>query len=135
MRGLFFAVVDEADSIFIDEARTPLILSAELPADDDGLYLAALELVRQLEEGRHYRIREADRAVELTERGCRVVADLSEGLPQLRWRIRQAREQIAAQAIAARRLSHRYREVIMREGKGQNGVTTNSRLLTEPSVE
>src|SRR3546814_15782350 len=35
MRGLFFAVVDEADSIFIDEARTPLLLSAELPADED----------------------------------------------------------------------------------------------------
>src|SRR3546814_1045711 len=94
MRGLFFAVVDEADSIFIDEARTPLILSAELPADDDGLYLAALELVRQLEEGRHYRIREADRAVELTERGCRVVADLSEGLPQIRWRIQIGRAHV-----------------------------------------
>src|SRR3546814_13202239 len=80
MRGLHFAVVDEADSIFIDEARTPLILSAELPANDDGLYLAELELARGLEEGRHYRIREADRAVELSERGCRAVADRNEGL-------------------------------------------------------
>ena len=31
LRGLVFAIVDEADSIFIDEARTPLILSARLP--------------------------------------------------------------------------------------------------------
>ncbi len=135
MRGLFFAVVDEADSIFIDEARTPLILSAEMPADDDGLYLAALELVRQLEEGRHYKIREADRAVELTERGCRVVAELSEGLPQLRWRIRQAREQIASQAVAALRLYLRDREYIVVEGKVQIVDESTGRVMADRSWE
>ena len=135
MRGLFFAVVDEADSIFIDEARTPLILSAEMPADDDGLYLAALELVRQLEEGRHYKIREADRAVELTDRGCRVVAELSEGLPQIRWRIRQAREQIASQAIAAQRLYQRDREYIVVEGKVQIVDESTGRVMADRSWE
>ena len=135
MRGLYFAVVDEADSIFIDEARTPLILSAEMPANDDGLYLAALELVRQLEEGRHYRIREADRAVELTERGHRVVAELSEGLPQTRWRIRQAREQIASQAIAALRLYQRDRDYIVAEDKVQIVDESTGRVMADRSWE
>ena len=135
MRGLFFAVVDEADSIFIDEARTPLILSAEMPANDDGLYLAALELVGQLEEGRHYRIREADRAVELTERGGRVVADRSAGLPQLRWRIRQAREQIASQAIAALRLYRRDRDYIVVDGNVQIVDESTGRVMADRSWE
>src|SRR3546814_11429411 len=135
MRGLHFAVVDEADSIFIDEARTPLILSAELPANDDGLYLAALELARGLEEGRHYRIREADRAVELSERGCRAVAERSEGLPHTRWRIRQAREELASQAIAALRLYQRDRDYIVANGKVQIVDDTTRRVMADRAWE
>lgn len=135
MRGLHFAVVDEADSIFIDEARTPLILSAELPANDDGLYLAALELARRLEEGRHYKIKEADRAVELTDRGRRQVAELSEGLPHTRWRIRQAREEIASQALAALRLYQRDRDYIVAEEKVQIVDESTGRVMADRSWE
>ena len=113
MRGLHFAIVDEADSIFIDEARTPLILSAEVPADDDGLYLSALELAAHLEEGRHYRVKEDARAIELTERGKRAVADLASGLPQKLWRIRQAREQLASQALSATHIFQRDRDYVV----------------------
>ncbi|MFA7602957.1 MAG: DEAD/DEAH box helicase [Novosphingobium sp.] len=135
MRGLHFAVVDEADSIFIDEARTPLILSAELPAKDDGLYMAALELARQLEEGRHYRIKEADRAVELSDRGKRVVAELAAGLPHTRWRIRQAREELASQALAALRLYQRDRDYIVAEDKVQIVDESTGRVMADRSWE
>ncbi len=135
MRGLHFAVVDEADSIFIDEARTPLILSAESPANDDGLYLVALELARRLEEGRHYRIKEADRAVELTERGQRKVEELAQGLPHTRWRIRQAREEIASQALAALRLYQRDRDYIVAEDKVQIVDESTGRVMADRSWE
>ncbi|NIN68574.1 MAG: hypothetical protein GTO63_28490, partial [Anaerolineae bacterium] len=43
MRGLHFAIVDEADSVLIDEARTPLIISAESDGfDEQRLYQEAL---------------------------------------------------------------------------------------------
>ena len=67
-RPLNFAIVDEADSILIDEARTPLIISA--PAEDatDTYYRFARAAAR-LVEGTDYVIEEKHRAVTLTEEG------------------------------------------------------------------
>jgi len=135
MRGLHFAIVDEADSIFIDEARTPLILSAEVPADDDGLYLTALELARRLEEGAHFRIKEGERAAELTERGKAEVAELAAGLPQRMWRIRQAREQLATQALSATRLFLRDRDYVVLDGKVQIVDESTGRTMADRSWE
>jgi preprotein translocase subunit SecA len=135
LRGLHFAIVDEADSIFIDEARTPLILSAELPADDDGLYLAALALADRLEEGRHYILREEARAIELTERGRATIAELAAGLPHTPWRMRQAREQIAVQALSARRLFQRDRDYVVIDGKVQIVDEATGRVMADRSWE
>jgi preprotein translocase subunit SecA len=67
-RPLNYAIVDEADSILIDEARTPLIISS--PAEDatDTYYKFARAATR-LEEGTDYVIEEKHRAVSLTEEG------------------------------------------------------------------
>src|SRR5690606_14403830 len=135
MRGLHFAIVDEADSIFIDEARTPLILSAEVPADDDGLYLSALELAARLEEGAHYRIKEGERAVELTDRGKAEVRELAAGMPQRMWNIRQAREQLATQALCATRLFLRDRDYVVIDGKVQIVDESTGRTMADRSWE
>ena len=72
-RGLSFAIVDEVDSILIDEARTPLIISG---ASDDSseLYRRINSMIPSLrldteEEPGHYTIDEKQRQVELTESG------------------------------------------------------------------
>ncbi|MEE2691380.1 MAG: preprotein translocase subunit SecA [Pseudomonadota bacterium] len=66
-RGHFYAIVDEVDSILIDEARTPLIISG--PTDDKSeLYLKIDSFIPQLEEG-DYEIDEKARSVVLTEEG------------------------------------------------------------------
>jgi len=135
MRGLHFAIVDEADSIFIDEARTPLILSAEVPGDDDGLYLSALELASRLEPGTHFRVREGERAIELTERGRAEVAELASGLPQRMWRIRQAREQLASQALSASRLFLRDRDYVVVDGKVAIVDESTGRTMADRSWE
>ena len=74
-RGLHFALVDEVDSILIDEARTPLIISA--PADEStdkyGTYAA---LVKNLQENVHYTKDEKQRAAVLTEEGIRKMEQL-----------------------------------------------------------
>ncbi|AOS98728.1 preprotein translocase subunit SecA [Microbulbifer aggregans] len=75
-----FAIVDEVDSILIDEARTPLIISGAAE-DSSHLYLAMNKLVPQLEraveggEG-HYSVDEKTRQVEMTEEGHQLVEDL-----------------------------------------------------------
>jgi preprotein translocase subunit SecA len=67
-RDLFYAIVDEVDSILIDEARTPLIISAPAEESTDQYYRFS-ELVRQLESGADYVIDEKLRASTLTEAG------------------------------------------------------------------
>jgi preprotein translocase subunit SecA len=67
-RGLGFAIVDEVDSVLIDEARTPLIISA--PAEESGnLYKKFSQLVPRLVENEDYNIDEKMRATSLTEKG------------------------------------------------------------------
>jgi len=66
-RDHFFAIVDEVDSILIDEARTPLIISG--PADDRSeLYITIDKLIPELSK-EHYDLDEKNRGVNLTEDG------------------------------------------------------------------
>ncbi|MBB3763700.1 preprotein translocase subunit SecA [Sphingomicrobium lutaoense] len=79
-RPFNFAIVDEVDSILIDEARTPLIISG--PTEDKSeLYIAVDKLVKQLEP-EDYELDEKQRSVVLTEDGTEKVERLleSEGL-------------------------------------------------------
>jgi preprotein translocase subunit SecA len=67
-RDLHFAIVDEADSILIDEARTPLIISA--PSVTSGSsYQQFSKVVRQLEREKHYLVDEKRKTVILTDEG------------------------------------------------------------------
>jgi len=67
-RDLYFTIVDEVDSILIDEARTPLIISA--PAEESAdKYFKFADLVRRLKEDIDYNIDEKMRAVTLSEEG------------------------------------------------------------------
>jgi len=73
-RSLYYAIVDEVDSILIDEARTPLIISG--PAEQAGeLYEQADTLIRQLDAD-DYEKDEKQRAVSFTEKGMERVEDL-----------------------------------------------------------
>jgi len=67
-RDLHYAIVDEIDSILIDEARTPLIISGS--ADKSSkLYQDADRVIRRLEKTEDYEIDEKARSVQLTEKG------------------------------------------------------------------
>ncbi|MBU4346925.1 preprotein translocase subunit SecA [Patescibacteria group bacterium] len=67
-RGLYYAIVDEVDSILIDEARTPLIISAPAEESTDK-YFKFSELVQKLKENEDYNVDEKMRAATLTEAG------------------------------------------------------------------
>ncbi len=63
-----FAIVDEIDSILIDEARTPLIISAP-SGDAENLYTVFAAIAAKLKEEEHYTIDEKLRAIQLTDAG------------------------------------------------------------------
>ncbi len=67
-RELNFAIVDEVDSILIDEARTPLIISAP-DTESTKLYQQFAQIVPKLKEGSDYEVDEKDKNVKLTDEG------------------------------------------------------------------
>ncbi len=133
MRGLHFAIVDEADSILIDEARTPLIISGETdPADEQRLAEEALRLIEDLDEGRHFRIVTEERQIELTDEGkerLRHITEAGDGV--LMGKIR--REEAARQALTARLLFHRDEHYLVRDGKVQVVDEYTGRIMADRS--
>jgi preprotein translocase subunit SecA len=70
-----FAIIDEVDSILIDEARTPLIISS--PSADSGeLYVKFAQIADKLEKETHFTVDEKLRAISLTQNGIDYVEDL-----------------------------------------------------------
>jgi len=117
MRGLFAAVVDEADSVLIDEANTPLIISG---TDHNPRLLEAVTLARRLVDrfrpGRHYRIDPLYLDVVFTDPGQALLDDLSADLPPL-WRNAQRREELLRQALLARDVFEKNRHYVVSNEK------------------
>lgn len=117
LRGLYFAIVDEADSIFIDEARTPLILAG--PAADRGMsphYERALWLANQLRRDVDFTLNQAARRVVMTGNGLRRLGDIAIPLGGL-WSNSRKREALVEQALAARYLYERDRHYLVRDNR------------------
>jgi preprotein translocase subunit SecA len=100
LRGLHFAIVDEADSILIDEARTPLIL----------------ELAAQLTPGPDFELMTARRELHLSHGGRATLAGLSENLGPA-WTAAHGREHMVSQALRALHLFHRDQHYLLAEDK------------------
>ncbi|OYX26024.1 MAG: preprotein translocase subunit SecA [Rhodobacterales bacterium 32-66-7] len=73
-RGHAFAIVDEVDSILIDEARTPLIISG--PSQDRGTLYQSVDAVIPMLQPDHYKLDEKTRNVTFTEEGNEAIEDL-----------------------------------------------------------
>ncbi|MET8093594.1 accessory Sec system translocase SecA2 [Micromonospora sp. NPDC005220] len=70
--ALTTAIVDEADSIMIDEARVPMVLAGAVPGEQDPVHAAAA-LVRGLRKGKHYTVAEDGRSVAFTSAGLAAI--------------------------------------------------------------
>lgn len=117
LRGLHTAIVDEADSVLIDEAVTPLIISAS--HKNESLREAAKlanEMIRELEPGTHYEINHRYKEVELTETGRETLLEQSRKLPGL-WQGPERRLELVIQALVAREFFHRDKQYILEGGK------------------
>jgi len=115
LRGLWMALIDEADSILIDEARTPLVLSqSRVNAQQVNYFRQAQQLADGLKSGVEYRLIPAESRAELTEAGRAQVDRHGEAMGGL-WRDRRHREEVITMAIAARHLFLRDRHYIVRD--------------------
>ena len=74
-RGHFFAIIDEVDSILIDEARTPLIISGPAATDANRWFGVFAKLVQTLEREEDYEVDEKKRTVGVMESGIDKVED------------------------------------------------------------
>jgi preprotein translocase subunit SecA len=134
-RGLHFAIVDEADSVLVDEARTPLIISER--NDDElehSLYRNAIELARALERGRHYTVDDREKRVELLQGGRDRLTELAEPLGSV-WAAQMQRESLVGQGLVALHCYHRDQHYLLQHEKIEIIDEYTGRLMPDRSWE
>lgn len=117
VRGLHTAIVDEADSILIDEAVTPLILSA--PRKSRGLTEAVLvvsDLAQTLQPGIDFESEIQSRLIVLLEAGVQRLDQMAAHIPAL-WRPAPRREELLRQALMVRHFFRPGHQYLVQDGK------------------
>jgi preprotein translocase subunit SecA len=114
-RNLSYAIVDEVDSILVDEARTPLIISA--PAEESTKkYMQYAELVKSLKENEHYNIDEKQKVATLSEEGIRFMENLL-GLDNIYTEAGYSEIHHIEQALKAKALFKRDVDYMIKDGE------------------
>jgi preprotein translocase subunit SecA len=114
--GLFRVIADEADSLLVDEAVTPLIISNSPDEEPNAkLYEAANELASVLQAGRDFTIDRTVRNIDLTARGKQRLEDLAQGSGF--WRGARRREELVNQALVALHCYVRDEQYLVTEDK------------------
>ncbi|GAB3087952.1 preprotein translocase subunit SecA [Corynebacterium aquatimens] len=114
-RGHNFAIVDEVDSILIDEARTPLIISG--PTDSTSqFYTVFAQLAPRMREGIHYEVDKRKRTIGVSEEGVEFVEDQL-GIDNLYSPENSSLVSYLNNAIKAKELFERDKDYIVRQGE------------------
>jgi preprotein translocase subunit SecA len=133
LRGLHFAIVDEADSVLIDEARTPLIISETRPDEHgEALYQQAIALARRMEAA-HYEL-SRNREIWLTPAGEAALAEWCAPLGGL-WSSPLWRRELAQKALTAIHCYHRDQHYIVADNKVQIVDEFTGRVMPDRSWE
>ena len=112
---LSYAIVDEVDSILIDEARTPLIISAP-DAESTHLYEQFSKIVPSLKENNHYNLDEKRKAATLTDKGVTKVEEML-GVDNIYEEKGIRFVHHLEQALRAQTLYHRDKDYVVKEGQ------------------
>ncbi|MFC5369731.1 preprotein translocase subunit SecA [Arcanobacterium bovis] len=115
-RDHFFAIVDEVDSILIDEARTPLIISGPAEGDANKWYTAFSQAVISMRKDVHYEVDEKKRTVGILEPGIDAVEDLL-GIDNLYESVNTPLIGYLNNAIKAKELFTRDKDYIVADGE------------------
>jgi len=135
LRGLCFVIVDEADSVLVDEARTPLIISNLGDSSQvEQVYHEAVTMARQLDIGPDFSIRPREHDIELSERGRRRATELAEPYGGV-WMGPRRREELIRRALSALYLFQRDKQYLVRGGKVQIVDEYTGRVMADRSWE
>jgi len=135
LRGLYYAIVDEADSVLVDEARTPLILSAQGQSEEQvKVCRQALFLAGQLREGTDFMLHPRERQLELLERGEQRLKEIAQPLGGLWTGERRGRE-LVSQALSAKHLFLRDKHYLVRDDKIQIIDEHTGRVMADRAWE
>ena len=135
LRGLCFAIVDEADSVLIDEARTPLIISGAGNSNfEKQTYGQALTFARQLNSNEHFRSDSAAKSIELTGAGRNFLASLA-GPAGGFWVSPRRREALVSLALVALHHFHRDKDYLLRNGRVEIIDEYTGRRMTDRTWE
>lgn len=135
LRGLCFAVVDEADSVFIDEARTPLILSCKSEnSQQEEIHREAVWLARQLDNVIYYLVDSRTKQVSLTEQGESYLQELTTNMRGI-WRGERRRRALVEQALSALHCYEKDVHYIIDDGKIQIVDENTGRAMPDRSWE
>lgn len=135
LRGLSFAVVDEADSVFIDEARTPLILSSKAEnRQQEELHREAVWLARQMDNSLYYLADIKLKRVSLTEQGEQYLGELTANMQGI-WRASRRSKTLVQQALTALHCYEKDVNYIVNEGKIQIIDENTGRSMPDRSWE
>ena len=116
-RGLHFAIVDEADSVLIDEAVTPLIISGSSSNDEQvEAFKTASRIAQNLDEGSHYTVNHRYREIELTEAGKAACAQQSHAMTGF-WSAPRRREELINKALVAHEFYRKDKHYVVLDDK------------------
>ena len=135
MRGLCFAIVDEADSVLVDEARTPLIITQ--PGDVSEMeetFARAMEVGRAMTGPRDFTVDEANWRIVLTDLGKAQIARVSSRWGGV-WATDTHREELAMQALSALYLYHKDKHYIVQDERVQIVDEYTGRVMSDRSWE
>jgi preprotein translocase subunit SecA len=135
MRGLCFAIVDEADSVLVDEARTPLVISNKGDAAQEEItYREAIHIARRLKAPRDFTIRSRDKHVDLTDFGKAQITHQARGYGGI-WAGAKRRNELLQQALAAMHLYQADKHYLIKDGKIQIIDEYTGRVMPDRSWE
>ncbi len=134
LRGLHVAIVDEADSVLIDEARTPLIISETLPDDlDVQVYAQGVAIAQGLVQGEDF-IQTKDRDIWMTPAGTTKVGALAADLSGV-WVSPLWQKELMQKALSAVYSFHRDEHYIVAENKVQIVDEFTGRVMADRTWE
>ena len=136
LRGLHFAICDEADSLLVDEARTPLIISGtgEGGDEEENFLAEVLAVTRTLVEGKHYTIDRHENSIDLTAAGEETIA-VAGALLGPAWRGSIRRNDAVRKALTALYIFQSDVHYLVRDGKVQIIDEYTGRLMPDRSWE
>jgi preprotein translocase subunit SecA len=135
LRGLCFAILDEADAVLIDEAHLPLVLaSTSERVDELRTYRQALRLAAALRHGHDFRLDAAGRELSLLERGRVELERRAKRLGGV-WSGARRRERWVTQALRALYAVRRDRDYLVQDGMIRIVDATTGRVSRDRSWE